>query len=505
MRLMALALLSLVLPAAAWAYTPDVGDLSAVPRVQLDASTIKAAVTQAKGQPLKFAVGSALSATTATGAWDEPEAGIARWRLRIASSGAKSLSLQLEGLRLPADAALYFYTAGGDDVQGPYRAADGGRLITPIARGDEAVLEARMPSSEKSAFGLRVARAFHAYRELSAKGFGTSGTCEKDVACSTGDNYPDQIRSTVLLTIVNAGDTYLCSGSLVNNPAQDDRALVLTAHHCEITSANVTQAIAYFNVERSGCGTGTAGPVNQNIHGKTLLADAGGSTVTDYSLFELNTTLRTPADYGAYYAGWEVSSSAPTSGAVIHHPSGDDKKISLYTRAATAQNGICIGSTNNCSDGFRVDSWEVYWATGTTEGGSSGSGLLNQHKRIVGTLSGGAGACSGLQNNGDPDYFARLDKAWTATSTTGTTLKAALAGGSGCTSLDGKNPGAASAIDCNGATTGGTTTGGMTTGGTTTGGTTTGGTTGSDSEGGGGALGLLLAPLAFAALWRRRR
>ncbi|WP_028006805.1 trypsin-like serine peptidase [Solimonas flava] len=493
MRLMILALLSLLLPAAAWAYTPDVSDLSAVPRVQLDASTLKAAVAQAKGQPLKFAVGSALSATTATGAWDEPESGIARWRLRIASSGAKSLSLQLEDLRLPADAALYFYTAGGDDVQGPYRATDGSRLVTPIARSDEAVLEVRMPSGEKSAFGLRVARAFHAYRELSAKSFastnGTSGACEKDVACSTGDNYRDQIRSTVLLTIVSGGDTYLCSGSLINNAARDDRALVLTAHHCEITAANVTQSIAYFNVERANCNGLLYGSVTQNIHGKTLLADAGGSTVTDYSLFELNSV--PPTSYDVYYAGWEVSGTAPTSGAVIHHPSGDDKKISLYTQAATAQSNICIGTASNCSDGFRVDSWEVYWATGTTEGGSSGSGLLNQNKRIVGTLSGGAGACSGTANNGDPDYFARLDRAWTATSTTGTTLKTVLAASSGCTSLDGKNPGTASAIDCNG---------------TTTGGSTTGGTTGSDSGGGGGggALGLLLTPLAFAALWRRR-
>ncbi|MGH8444606.1 MAG: hypothetical protein ACREVL_05025, partial [Solimonas sp.] len=252
MRAFVLALLSLVLPVAAFAYTPDTSDLSNVAHLQLSANTVKSAIVQAKGRPLQFAVGAALTADTDSGSWDEPEAGVSRWRLRVGSSGAKSLSFQFDQLSLPAGAELYLYTADGADVQGPYTFTSNGSLVTPVSRSEEVVLEARMPSAAKSGFALHLARAFHAYRDFSTladKSFpgvsGSSGACEVNVACSAGDNYRDQIRSTVLLTVVSGGDEYFCSGSLVNNSAQDNRALILTANHCLIRSNNVTQAIAY--------------------------------------------------------------------------------------------------------------------------------------------------------------------------------------------------------------------------------------------------------------------
>jgi len=476
------AALAAIMSCTATAYVPQLDGLDTVARLELHAQTVKAAIEQAKHRPLQFAVGLPLAADVDAGSWDEPDPGVSRWRLRLASSDAASLSVKFEALQLPADAALYFYTAEGADVQGPYTADDNGALLTAVARSSDVVLEARMPSASRDAFALKLARAFHGYRDFTtmiAKGYpgqtGVSGACEVNVACDAGANYSAQIRATVLLTVSSGGSLYFCSGTLVNNAAQDDRPLVLTANHCLIRSNNVRDTTAYFNVQRSACTLGTAGGITQNIKGARLLAGSTGNS-TDHTLFELAQV--PPASYNAYYAGWEVSAIAPASGAVVHHPRGDDKKISTYTDAS-ARDSICFGDDINdpvCADSFKVDAWEVRWARGTTEGGSSGSGLLNERKRIVGTLSGGSAACSGTSNNGQPDFFARLDKAWTASSSTGQTLKSALAGNSGCVSLDGKNPGAASPVKCGGG----------------------------DSDGG-GALDWLLAPLALAALWRRRR
>jgi lysyl endopeptidase len=501
-----LALAALLLCVTAHAYTPELSDLANVRQMAVNVAVVKSAVASAKSQPLQFAVGADLGANADSGSWDEPEAGIARWRLRVHSDGALSLNFAFSTLALPPDATLYLYTDGGADVQGPYTSADNGAFVSPIVRGETAVLEARMPSAQRSAFTADVARVFHAYRSITSKSFpyddnggsptgnGASGACEKDVACSIGDNWPDEIRSTVLLTITDSSGSFLCSGTLVNNAAQDDRALILTAHHCEITASSVTSTRAYFNVERAGCGSGAYGSVTQNIAGKTVVAGTSGTTVTDYTLFELASV--PPASFDVHYAGWEVSGTAPTSGAVIHHPAGDDKKLSTYTTAATNQDNVPVSGDDTAT--IHVDAWKVTWAQGATEGGSSGSALLNQNHRIVGTLSGGNSACAvlGSGNNGGSDYFARLDKAWTAASSTGTTLKTALAGSSGCTTLDGKNKGAASAVDCSGSSTG-----------STTGGSTTGSSTASNDSGdsGGGALGLLFAPLAVVALWRRRR
>lgn len=490
----------LILPAllvsfAAQAFTPDVASLANVPLISVDANLVKAAVAATKSAPLQFAVGADLSADAGSGSWDEPEAGVARWRLRVQSAGASSLSLAFSALQLPKDAQLYLYTDDGADVQGPYTAASNGTFWSPLVRSATAVVEARMPSRERGDFSLTVNRAFHAYRDITSKslpyndnggsptGNGASGACEVNAVCSAGDSWRDEIRSVVLITIVVGSGEYLCSGSLVNNSAQDDRALILTANHCAITAANVNTTRVYFNVDHGACSSGSYGAIDQNIAGANLIAGTRKNTDTDYTLFELASV--PPTSYNAYYAGWDSSGTTPASGVTIHHPAGDDKKISTYTSAASARNDVDFTS-------FSADVWSVSWAQGTTEEGSSGSALLDQNHRIVGTLSGGGGACQtdSTQNNGKPDFFARLDSAWTAASSTGTTLKAALdPANTGYSYLGGKE---ASGGDADGGTTAGSTTGGTTTG------TATG-----DSDGGGGSLDGWLAPLLLIGLVRR--
>ena len=56
-----------------------------------------------------------------------------------------------------------------------------------------------------------------------------------------------------------------------------------------------------------------------------------------------------------------------------------------------------LSSTNYNGGAFNAH-WEVYWdpttnGHGVTEGGSSGSPIFNQDKRIVGQLSGGSSIC----------------------------------------------------------------------------------------------------------------
>ena len=59
--------------------------------------------------------------------------------------------------------------------------------------------------------------------------------------------------------------------------------------------------------------SGAIGGVNGNI----------GST-SDFYLVELNSA--PPQNWGLYFAGWDRSTSASSSGVSIHHPSGDIKK-----------------------------------------------------------------------------------------------------------------------------------------------------------------------------------
>lgn len=479
--------------------------LDRVPRLQLDAAAVRTAIAELQQQPRRFAVARDLAATTADGDWDQAADGRARWRLRIASETAHSLSFRLRELRLPADAELWLYGADGSDAQGPFRAGDPLRY-TPIVRGGEAVIEARMPAEQRAQFAIAIAQVFHGFRELSpaiaGKSFGnTSGissSCNVDAACPAGNNWRNEIRSAVLLTIDNQT---LCSGTLINNAARDDRALVLTANHCGLSAANVADSYAYFNVQRAACGSGAYGSVTQNIAGKTLLASSASGGRTDFALFELRS--KPPASYNVQYAGWDAGSAVPLSGVGIHHPEGDDKKISVYS-GASAVDRVCIGTSisgSACLGGFYIDSWSVIWAQGMTEGGSSGSGLWNQDHRVVGTLSGGSTSCSGNTVYGS-DYYARLDVAWTASSATGVTLRSVLApNGSTCLRLDGKNTGTASAASCDAS--GNAVSSTPSSGNSAADNSAAGGS--NDGGGGGATTPLLLLPLLLLALRRRQR
>lgn len=454
-----MALLLLGLPLCAQAAPPSMDRLDSAPLHTLRTAIDKAASDRQFGAPLRFATEVPVTLGIGDGAWDSPAPGVARWRLRVSSDGARSLSFRLQDLHLPPGAELWVFDRQGRDIQGPLQGDRQGTVWTPLVRGHEALIEASMPESQREAFSVVTAQAFVGYRSLAGRswpldpvsgtGNGASGACQIDVACSAAEAWQPQVQATVLLVI--AGTT-ICSGTLVNNARQDDRPLILTANHCGVTDANVDSTLAYFNVHRSTCNGGSYGSLMQNLRGKSLLTRARAGSGADHALFEL--VDKPPPAFNVYYAGYDISGAVPTSGAGTHHPAGDDKKISRYTAPAYVTSDICIGS--NCGllgDGFRINAWSVVWGQGATEGGSSGSALWNQDGSLVGVLSGGHAQCvaAGI-NNGGVDYYARLDTVWTepgAGLLGGPSLKQVLdAQNSGCLQVPGKAPGAANALNC---------------------------------------------------------
>ena len=409
--------------------------LSEIAEYRLPAVAVAAGIEAGKSDPLRFAATVPVDLDADDGSWDEPAPGISRWRLRLHSEDALSLSLRLESLQLPPGASLRYAGTASEDIQGPFGGEVGRILWLPLVRGDRAVLEATMPAAERAQFALHITEAFHGYRGflpgdgIGAKGqFGNSGNCNVNAACEES-RWGTQARSVVLLTVNNSA---LCSGTLVNNQRQDGRPLILTANHCGIRGSNVTNVRAYFNVQKTSCSATANGPINQNIAARRFL---GRDENSDFTLIELANA--PPASFNVFYAGWDARSGlTPQSGASIHHPAGDDKKISLFSSAARSVENQPIGSVGNS---FRVDAWEVRWSSGTTQQGSSGAALWNQDGRAVGVLSGGGASCTAPN---EPDYFGRLDRAWTAGSDCGQQLKAQLdPDNTGLLTLPGRNSG----------------------------------------------------------------
>ncbi|MEW6166360.1 MAG: trypsin-like peptidase domain-containing protein [Pseudomonadota bacterium] len=434
MRRIWLLVLSLWLPAAQAALQPDLSRLDALPlHVASPAVTAKAieAAENVKGRgPALFAVTVPLPVDLSGGVWDE-QAGVGRWRTRVYSAGAQALLMEFTRFHVPDGASLWIYDAAGRTVQGPYDARNHspeGSLWTALVPGETAVLELRVPSVKRGDVELALGRLGHAYKN--ARDLGDSGPCNIDTACPLGDAWRDEIRSVVKLQIPSGDNVGLCSGTLINNLAQDDKAYVMTADHCGIrNSSPPSGVVVYWNFQNSACNGADNAPDDQTQTGAVLRAR---DEATDLSLLELSQ--RPSAAFNVYYAGWDASGTGGDSGVSIHHPSGDAKKVTEFT-TPLVQSSIRLPGGD-----FDIPAWRVTWSQGTTEQGSSGSGLWNQDRRIVGVLSGGSASCA---QSDDPDFYARLDRQWTAQPQASGQLKAWLdAVDTGLRQVAGKEAGA---------------------------------------------------------------
>jgi hypothetical protein len=472
---------------------PDLKHLDAVPLHSLPLLNMRKAVSDAKrkDRPLQFAVAAAMPLSLDDGAWKQLDDGSWSWRTRVYSAGAQTLNLHFSKFHLPEGATLWLYDPSGTVIAGPYTSANelgDEQLWTAVVNSETVIVEVLVPDAVKNQVELQLAEVNHGYRGFEKAGtgsFGDSGACETDVICSAGTAYSAEARAVARITI--NGNT-LCSGQLINNVRKDNTPFFLTANHCGISNSNASSVVFYWNYQNSVCGGNGTEPGYDTQSGSLWLAGDSGS---DFTLIK---TAQAPnAAFNLYLAGWNAGSSAPTSGGIVHHPSGDVTKISLYnSKAGSTDNaklcvgeisalGACLGTTRT------IKAWVISYSLGVTEPGSSGSALYDQNHRIVGQLSGGASACSGSGSNGETDFYARTNAGWTASSSASGQLKAHLdPDNSGTLAIDGKNLGAFT----------GTSSGGS--------GSSGGGSSGSSSGGGGALPPLTLAGLLMLGLLRRR-
>lgn len=327
-----------------------------------------------------------------SGTWNTMPNGDRVWRLAIQCPDAYSINFEFHEYVVPEGAMVFVYNAQNEVLGGFTAMSNGGRPTMGVGQlaGDRIIVEYVEPAAVQGQGHLRIGQVTHAYRDIlgQAKDLGDSGNCNNNVICPEGDDWRDQIRSVAIILVNGSG---YCTGQLLNNCAQDGTPYFLTANHCT-QGSNVNNWVFRFNWESPVCAQNQNGPTNQTVSGASLLENSAGS---DVALLQLNST--PPDNYNVFYTGWDNSAALPTSQVAIHHPSGDVKKISFDNNAATTatwQNAQC----------WHIGNWE----DGTTEGGSSGSGLWNQDKRLIGQLFGGQASCSNNVN----DYYGRFDVSW---------------------------------------------------------------------------------------------
>jgi hypothetical protein len=351
------------------------------------------------------------------------------WRVGIRSSGAFSLNLIFDQMIIPKGALLFIYSKGKEKVLGAFTSdneqASGFFSTFPIS-GDEIVVEYNEPLDTDYPGQIHISTVNHDYKNLfGTRPLGESGLCNMDVYCANASDYSVEKQSVVDM-IVSGRE--LCTGTLVNNSKQDKTPYLLTAAHCIENASDAQKTIFCFNYESPTCGNGASslnGFAEQTLSGSTLKAR---SDSLDFALVELSTP--PPAKFRPYLAGWNKSATIPTSTFAFHHPKGDVKKLCKDNDAPK------IG--NYSSEFVRNSFWIIgKWEIGTTEAGSSGGGLFNQNRQVVGTLTGGTATCSDPTN----DLFSMLNKQWDYYKTSDKQLKAWLdPNSSGVSELLGLNP-----------------------------------------------------------------
>ncbi|HXU32924.1 MAG TPA: hypothetical protein VN851_20320 [Thermoanaerobaculia bacterium] len=390
-----------------------------MPFVDVAALRVEDLAREAQDLPDRFAQSIPVDFTPAgSGLW-ETVGGEAIWRLRVSSPGALSLNFGFTRYRMPAGGRLWIYSPDFARALGPFTEADNeehGQLWTPVVWGDDLVIEVTVPAAKKGQLDLALTAVNHDY-----KGFGrpelksriASGSCNVDVVCSTGDPWRREIRAVGNYTLNGSFD---CTGSLVNDAARDFKAYFATARHCGANStATAATVVVYWNFQNSTCrgipgggGTGN-GQLTQFNSGAFFRAS---STTSDFTLLELDDPVLPRAK--AFWAGWSNFSGEATSGAAIHHPNNDEKRITLYSTPTTTT------SYNNPASPGNGTHVHAVWSLGVTEPGSSGSPLYDQNRRYIGQLHGGPSACGA----GDlSDYYGRFSVSWEGGGTVATRAK----------------------------------------------------------------------------------
>lgn len=386
---------------------------------------------QFKSKPWRYGIVQNLSVNSEkNGKWTTLEEGADIWQIVLQGTDILNMSFIFNNLNLPEGSTLHAFNEEKTDLitifdSQNYRQVD--ELGSWFVEGDKIWIELYLPpdTTEKATvaidqviLGYRLG-SIHAFLSPES-GFNTSGACHYDVNCSVGedfDHYKNEVKKAVAL--LNLGNGFLCSAVLMNNTNSDKTPYLLTSNHC-LESSNPALWTVRFNwispepvcAEALYSGENS---VNMTISGAELISS---DMESDFALVKLNQNI--PDSWDVAFAGWDVTDESPAYSVGIHHPKGDimkicrdDSGIEKYSLEGI-ETWLIGGKSRGTGNG-----WEI----GTTEQGSSGSPLFNEHGKIIGHLIGGKAACDGTESNGEYDVYSRLAVSWNSGSVPKTRLQ----------------------------------------------------------------------------------
>ena len=313
--------------------------------------------------------------------------------LIIKSPRASGIGVHFRNFEVSDGEEVYVHGAGDNSVVfGPYTNKGpwgSGEFWSGTVDGDRVVVEFYKRTDENEQ-GFEISEVSHIFPELDLRlrtkqsdYSGAASTaditaqvlnCEVDASC-----YGKTQKNAVARILYNDNGLFVCTGTLLNDIAQDHIPYFLTAHHCVPTRTVAETVEVFWFYQTTSCNSGVLRDWVHSPPGTHLLATQSSN---DFSLLRL---LEEPPG-GALFSAWTTSvQSTGTSVFGLHHPGGSvPPYIPSYLRIASGT----IASTNaGCPDSGLQNGYRVLWTAGTTEPGASGSGLWNSNGHLLGVLS----------------------------------------------------------------------------------------------------------------------
>jgi lysyl endopeptidase len=329
----------------------------------------------------------------------------ARWN--VSSEGARALRVALGIARIPAGVELRFAgSANPATVYGPFTARDvalsGPVFWSPVLDGDSAIVEIFAPAGiAPGSLGITLQRASYLFVRPSDPDAITlakvAGACQVDLICRSATDalMAQTARSVTRITFNDGTGTFLCTATLLNPSDGSFTPFLHTAGHCMESAASAPSTTTHWFYERTTCSGTVLNPANVQVSGGAQLLQL--DIASDSALVRMNAS--PPA--AAVYAGWDAATVTAfgSPATAIHHPDGDVKKVSLGTFASL---GPAV--ENALPGNFLRINWNSL-ATGTTEHGSSGSGIFSGNATAGYRLRGGVWAGPSSCEAGPSELF----------------------------------------------------------------------------------------------------
>jgi S1-C subfamily serine protease len=329
------------------------------------------------------------------------------WSAAVRVPGATALRLHLIGFDLPPGAELFVYNLAGQAF-GPYTGRGplgDGVLHTNTVFGELLLLQLRSPADAERAPRMTVAEVGVMGARFAAPRFrpegafdlndihalakasnlcSTNANCVVNAACQSSAAV-NLAKDAVASILFQSGSSFfICTGGLI---ADTDSSSVipyfLTAHHCISTSGEASSVETYFDYQTTCSNPNCTQPYGSSGDTTGATIKATGAT-SDYSLLQLSSA-PTTADGVATYLGWLSTPVANTNNLAlfrISHPKGSPQ---AYTE------GVVDTNKPTCRTLARGNFIYSRDTLGATEGGSSGSPVVNGSGQIVGQLYGACG------------------------------------------------------------------------------------------------------------------